>query len=124
MLDRERDIDAVMVATPDHHHFHASLTAIRAGKHVYCEKPLTHSIWEARQLALAAREHKVSTQMGNQGQASEKTRLLAEMIAAKLARGEGAGLRNPKLVDRMVTKPSLVVAMHLSERNNRPELAK
>jgi predicted dehydrogenase len=80
MLDEQKDIDAVIVATPDHHHAFASMQAIQLGKHVYCEKPLTHSVWEARQLATAAREKKVATQMGNSGQASEGRRRLAEMI--------------------------------------------
>ncbi len=80
MLDEVKEIDAVIVATPDHVHAFASTFAIKRGKHVYCEKPLTHSVWEARQVAAAARQHKVATQMGNQGQASEGTRLLAEMI--------------------------------------------
>ena len=81
MLDKEdRSIDAVIVATPDHVHAAASMAAIRRGKHVYCEKPLTHSVHEARLLAEAAREHKVATQMGNQGQAGEEVRLLCEAI--------------------------------------------
>jgi predicted dehydrogenase len=80
MLEEEKGIDAVVVATPDHTHAVASMMAMKMGKHVFCEKPLTHSVWEARKLAEAAREMKVATQMGNQGQASEQTRLLAELI--------------------------------------------
>jgi predicted dehydrogenase len=80
MLDEQKDIDAVMVATPDHLHAFVSMAAIKLGKHVYCEKPLTHSVWEARQIAQAAREHNVATQMGNQGQASDDTRRLSEFI--------------------------------------------
>ena len=81
MLDKEdKNIDAVVVATPDHIHAPASMAAIKRGKHVYCEKPLTHSVYEARRVAEAAREHKVATQMGNQGQASPQTRLMCEMV--------------------------------------------
>ena len=81
MLEKEeKNIDAVMVATPDHCHAPASMMAIKMNKHVYCEKPLTHSVYEARMIAEAAREHKVATQMGNQGQASEGTRLMCEAV--------------------------------------------
>ena len=81
MLDEmDKQIDAVIVATPDHHHFPASMRAIRQGKGVYCEKPLTHSVWEARTLAEAARKAGVATQMGNQGQASEETRKVQEFV--------------------------------------------
>ena len=81
MLDKEdKNIDGVVVATADHCHAVASMAAIKRGKHVYCEKPLTHTVYEAKMLAEAAREHKVATQMGNQGQASEGTRLLCETI--------------------------------------------
>jgi predicted dehydrogenase len=80
MFDEMKDIDAVVVGTPDHSHAFASMAALRLGKHVYCEKPLTHSVWEARQVAQAAREQKVATQMGNQGQASVETRLLCETV--------------------------------------------
>jgi predicted dehydrogenase len=83
MFDKMGDrIDAVFVATPDNLHAPASLMAIKRGKHVYCEKPLTHDIDEARQLTLAARQHKVATQMGNQGRAEEGWRLLAEYVWA------------------------------------------
>ncbi len=83
MLDKEdRNIDAVVVATPDHCHAPASLAAIRRGKHVYCEKPLSHTVYEARLMARAAREHNVATQMGNQGQAGEEVRVLCETIWA------------------------------------------
>lgn len=83
MLDKEEQhIDAVIVGTPDHIHAVASMSAIRRGKHVYCEKPLTHTIYEARQLTLAAEKHKVVTQMGNQGHATEGARLTNEWIQA------------------------------------------
>ncbi|HOZ49979.1 MAG TPA: Gfo/Idh/MocA family oxidoreductase [Candidatus Hydrogenedentes bacterium] len=80
MLEKEKDIDAVVVGTPDHLHAVVSMAAIQLGKHVYCEKPLTHSVYEARALAEAARNAKVATQMGNQGQASEEARLVCELI--------------------------------------------
>ena len=81
MLDKEdKNIEAVVVATPDHVHAPASMAAIKRGKHVYCEKPLTHSVYEARKIAEAARQAGVATQMGNQGQASEETRLMCEMV--------------------------------------------
>lgn len=83
MLDKEeKNIDAVTVGTPDHIHAIASLDAIRRGKHVYCEKPLTHTIYEARQLTLGAEKHGVVTQMGNQGHATEGARLTNEWIQA------------------------------------------
>lgn len=85
LLDKEeKNIDAVTVGTPDHTHAVASMDAIRRGKHVYCEKPLTHTIYEARQLAIAAAKHNVVTQMGNQGHATEGARLTNEWIRAGL----------------------------------------
>jgi predicted dehydrogenase len=80
LLDKEK-VDGVVVATTDNLHAPVSMMALKMGKHVYCEKPLTHTIYEARQLAIAAREAKVATQMGNSGQASERTRRNAEYIA-------------------------------------------
>jgi len=80
MLDKQNDIDAVVIATPDHTHAVISLEAIKRGKHTFTQKPLTHTVHEARVLTQAAREYKVATQMGNQGQAGEPTRRLREMI--------------------------------------------
>jgi len=80
MLEKEKTIDAVTVAVPDHHHAPAAIRAIRAGKHVYVEKPLTHTVWEARQLTLAARKYGVASQMGNQGHSGKGIRQMCEMI--------------------------------------------
>jgi predicted dehydrogenase len=80
MLDKQKDIDAVIVATPDHMHACAAMWAIERGKHVYVEKPLTRTIWEARLLTEAAAKHKVATQMGNQGYSNEGARIAAEII--------------------------------------------
>jgi predicted dehydrogenase len=78
----EAGIDAVVVATPDHVHAVAALAAIRRGKHVYCEKPLAHSVQEVRVLMEAAREHKVVTQLGNQGHSFDSIRDFCEWIWA------------------------------------------
>lgn len=79
LLAKEQ-IDAVMIATPDHTHAVIAMAAIKLGKHVYCEKPLTHSVAEARQVAEAARRAGVATQLGNAGQASEEARFVQEYI--------------------------------------------
>lgn len=73
-------IDAITVSTPDHMHFPPAIRAIREGKHVYCQKPLTHTVWEARELAKAARAAGVATQMGNQGISHPKLRRDAELV--------------------------------------------
>ena len=78
--DMDQQIDAVVVGTPDHTHAVAVMNAIGRGKHVYCEKPLAHSISEVRTMAKAAREHKVITQLGNQGHSSDDIRLFCEWI--------------------------------------------
>jgi len=80
MLEKEKNIEAVLVATPDHTHAVVSMTALKMGKHIYCEKPLAHTIYETRMVAEAAGKAKVATQMGNQGQAFEGAHLLCEWI--------------------------------------------
>ncbi len=82
MLEKEKSIDAVLVATPDHLHAYVSAIAMRAGKHVYCEKPLTHNIWEARHVAKVAAETGVATQLGSQGHSSVGTRETIEYVQA------------------------------------------
>ena len=80
MLEKEKNIDAVIVATPDHTHAVATMMAIKMGKHVYCQKPLTHTVYEARKITEAARDAKMATQMGNQGHSGEGVRLISEWI--------------------------------------------
>ncbi len=82
LLEREKSVDAVVIATPDHWHASICTAAIRAGKHVYCEKPLTHTVGEARQLGALAKESKVVTQTGNQGSASPNFRRSIELVQA------------------------------------------
>jgi len=80
MLEKQKDIDAVIVTIPDHMHGAAALTAMELGKHVYVQKPLAHTVWECRELRKAAAKYGVATQMGNQGYSNEGTRQCAEMI--------------------------------------------
>jgi predicted dehydrogenase len=81
MLDKEaKNFDAVVIATPDHMHATAALACMQLGKHVYVEKPLTRTPWEARLLTQAAEKYKVATQMGNQGYSHDATRVACEII--------------------------------------------
>lgn len=83
MIDKEaKNVDAISVGTPDHIHAVAAMAAIKAGKHVYCQKPLTHTLHECRELTKAARVAGVATSMGNQGHATEGSRLTNEWIRA------------------------------------------
>jgi predicted dehydrogenase len=82
LLEMDDKIDAVTVSTPDHMHFPIAMMAITMGKHVFVQKPLTHTIAEARAITLAAREHNVVTQMGIQGHASRGIRYLKEWLDA------------------------------------------
>ena len=84
MLEKEKALDAILCATPDHNHAVVSIAAMKLGKHVYCEKPLTHNVWEARQVAKVAKETGVATQMGNQGHSGEGIRQTCEWL------GDGA----------------------------------
>jgi predicted dehydrogenase len=78
--EMDKQIDAVTVSTPDHTHAVAAMAAIRRGKHVYCQKPLAHSVAEIRALMKAAQQYKVVTQLGNQGHSFESCRILVEWI--------------------------------------------
>ena len=81
MLDKQgAEIDAVVVGPPDHMHATCVLACMQLGKHVYCEKPLTRTAWEARLLQKAAEKYKVATQMGNQGYSHDATRVACEII--------------------------------------------
>ncbi len=82
MLDKQQDIDAVIVSTPDHVHAIAAVAAMKLGKHVYCQKPLAHSVYEARLMAETARATGVATQMGNQAHAAEPIRRAVEWVRA------------------------------------------
>jgi predicted dehydrogenase len=80
MLEKEKNIEAVIVATPDHTHAVAAMMAIKMGKHVYVQKPLTRTIYESRMLTEAARKYNIVSQMGNQGHSGEGVRLMCEWI--------------------------------------------
>ena len=87
MLEKEgRHIDAVTVSTPDHMHAPAAVMAMKMRKHVYCQKPLTHTVYEARVMAEVARKYKVATQMGNQGHSNPETRRLVELDSSRCDR--------------------------------------
>jgi len=80
--EKEKEIDAVVVSTPDHTHFHPALRALQAGKHLYCEKPLAHSVWEVRMLTELAGRKGVATQLGTQHHAGENIRRIVELVRA------------------------------------------
>ena len=79
----ENEIDAVVVSTPDHTHFHPSMWALQRGKHLYCEKPMAHNVWEIRQITELAREKKVATQLGVQRHALENVHRVVELVRSK-----------------------------------------
>ena len=131
MLAKETAIDAVLCATPDHLHAYVSVLAMRAGKHVYCEKPLTHNIWEARLVARVAKATGVATQMGNQGHSTDTMRETVELLRAgaigpvrEVHTWVNAGRWNPMLTGRptdTVTQPAgLNWDLWLGPREPRP----
>src|ERR1019366_8472743 len=103
MLDEmDKSIDAVVVATPDHSHAHASILAMSRKKHVYCEKPMAHDMHEVRAMMAAAKKYKVITQTGNQGHSNYDVRSIVEWVRAgaigsvkEVHLFEGAGRRQP-----------------------------
>ena len=80
LFDEQKEFDAVIVSTPDHMHAPISLPAMQLGKHVQCQKPLTHTVFEARQMRLAAKKYNVVTQMGNQIQSHEAYRTAVKLV--------------------------------------------
>ncbi|MDI1314531.1 Gfo/Idh/MocA family oxidoreductase [Prosthecobacter sp.] len=130
MLEQEKSIDAVLIATPDHLHAYASVIAMRAGKHVYCEKPLTHNIWEARHVAKVAAETGVATQLGSQGHSSLGTRETIEYIqdgaigaVKEIHVWVGAKRWNPTLLSKPTDTPPVPAGLNwdlwLGPRNER-----
>jgi predicted dehydrogenase len=109
MLETQKDIDAVVVSTPDHQHAVVSIMAMKLGKHVHCQKPLTHSVYEARMMGKVAKEMKVATQMGNQGQAGEAARLICETIwsgaIGTVREVHGGSNRYPPISPRGIPRP-------------------
>ena len=99
LFDHANEFDAVVVSTTEHTHAFATLPALQLGKHVYCEKPLTHNIWEARRIREAAAKAKVATQMGTQIHATDNYRRVVELIQTgaigPVPRGPRLGRRGP-----------------------------
>jgi predicted dehydrogenase len=131
MLEKEKAIDAVLCATPDHLHACVSIHAMRAGKHVYCEKPLTHNIWEARQVARLARETGLATQMGNQGHSTVGIRETVETLRAgtigpvrEIHAWVSTRRWNPALISRPADTPAVPAGLNwdlwLGPREPRP----
>jgi len=109
MFDEQKGIDAVTISTPDHNHAIVTMMALKMGKHVHCQKPLTHSVYEARMIGKAAKEAKVATQMGNFGQAGEEARLICETIQSgqigKVLEIHGGSNRVPSISPRGIPRP-------------------
>jgi predicted dehydrogenase len=131
MLEREPAVDAILCATPDHLHAYVSVAAMRMGKHVYCEKPLTHNLWEARRVAQVAEETGVATQLGNQGHSNDGIRQTCEWIwdgaigpVRQVHAWVNAGRWNKSLTGRPVDTPPVPAGINwdlwLGPREPRP----
>src|SRR5262249_40171187 len=83
LFDHQRDFDAIVVSTCEHTHAFVTMAALRHGKHVYCEKPLTHNVWEARVIRETAAKAKVATQMGIQIHAGDNYRRVVELVRSQ-----------------------------------------
>jgi len=119
MLEQaDKDIDAVLIAAPNHIHAVAAMAAMRAGKGVYCEKPLTHSVYEARELARVTRETGVATQMGNQGHSTDDIRRAVEWIRdgaigkVREVHGWRGGPNKPMPSERPAATPPVPEGLH------------
>jgi predicted dehydrogenase len=118
MLEKQKDIQAVVVSTPDHQHAYASIMAMRMGKHCFCQKPLTHDVWEARLMGTVATKMKVATQMGNQGTSMDQTRAAADLIRA-------GAIGDVRTVHVWTDRPGMYWRQGHSERpKERPEVPK
>jgi len=113
MFDQQKEIDAVLIATPDHSHALPAFMAMRQGYHVYVQKPLTHTVYESRVLAETARTYKVATQMGNQGNSDEGIRKICEWIWAGVI-GEVTH------VDAWTNRPIWPQGLERPEKSQRP----
>jgi len=114
LLDEAKDIDAVVVSTTEHTHAFATLAALQLGKHVYCEKPLCHSIWETRLITEAAAKAKVATQMGTQIHAGDNYRRVVELVQSNAV----GPIRGPPR-RRRCRKPSTGTCGSARRRNGR-----
>ncbi len=131
MLQVDQDLDAVLCATPDHQHAHVTVLSLQAGKHVFCEKPLTHNIWEARRVARIARESGLATQMGNIGHSRDTIRETVEWIrdgaigkVSHVHAWVGAGRWNPTLTSKPADSQAAPAGLNwdlwLGPRESRP----
>ncbi|HNX79984.1 MAG TPA: Gfo/Idh/MocA family oxidoreductase, partial [Prolixibacteraceae bacterium] len=113
MFDQQKDIDAVVIATPDHSHALPAVMAMRRGYHVFVQKPLAHTIYESRILTETARTFRVATQMGNQGNSDDGIRMICEWIWA-------GTIGEVTHVDAWTNRPVWPQGLERPERNQRP----